>query len=138
MSTVTVLVIFVISVVIENNIWIAIISQIQEAKTKEAIIAIYNKMEDKAFLSFQFNKDIFNEHITIPTSFKLSLVNIVIEAYYNDYQKFGYPLITEKIWRNIFYKNPKLIVGKKITVKYFEKTKNSLRFPIFIGIRNYE
>ena len=69
--------------------------------------------------SIKNSKDIFNEHITIPTSFKLSLVNIVIEAYYNDYQKFGYPLITEKIWRNIFYKKPFIVIGQKNTLKYF-------------------
>jgi DNA ligase 1 len=40
-------------------------------------------------------------------------------------------------------KEPEKIVGKIITVKYFEETKNqngdwSLRFPIFKGIRDYE
>lgn len=46
--------------------------------------------------------------------------------------------------RKKFYKNPELIVGKSITVQYFEKTKNqdnddlSLRFPTYKGIRNYE
>jgi len=40
-------------------------------------------------------------------------------------------------------KNPKLIVGKKVTVKYFEESKTgdgrySLRFPTFIGVRDYE
>ena len=38
--------------------------------------------------------------------------------------------------RKYFYKNPKEIIGKNITVKYFEKTEdNSLRFPIYKGIR---
>jgi len=41
--------------------------------------------------------------------------------------------------RNKFYKNPDLIIGKMITVKFFEETPDgSLRFPIFIAIRNYE
>lgn len=46
--------------------------------------------------------------------------------------------------REKYYKNPKEIIGKKITVQYFEKTKNqdnddlSLRFPTFKGIRDYE
>ena len=69
--------------------------------------------------SIKNNKDIFNEYITIPTSLKLSLVNIVIEAYYNDYQKFGYPLVSEKTWRNVSYKKPFIIVGQKNTLKYF-------------------
>jgi len=33
-----------------------------------------------------------------------------------------------------FYKNPELIIGKIITVQYFEKTQDSLRFPIFKGL----
>lgn len=33
-----------------------------------------------------------------------------------------------------YYKNPKKIVGKVITVQYFEKTTESLRFPTFKGI----
>lgn len=43
--------------------------------------------------------------------------------------------------REEFYNNPELIVGKMIEVKYFEETENqkntgaSLRFPIYIGIR---
>ena len=33
--------------------------------------------------------------------------------------------------RKHFYKNPDSIIGKIITVQYFEKTKESLRFPVF-------
>ena len=40
--------------------------------------------------------------------------------------------------RKLYYENPELIVGKKITVKYFEKTPDSLRFPTFVCIRDYE
>ena len=48
--------------------------------------------------------------------------------------------------RKKYYKNPKLIEGKSITVQYFEKTPAnvsksgvpSLRFPTFKGIRDYE
>lgn len=45
--------------------------------------------------------------------------------------------------RKEFFKNPKAIVGKKITVQYFQETENdqgtiSLRFPIYKGIRDYE
>lgn len=36
--------------------------------------------------------------------------------------------------RKMFHKNPDLIINKIITVKYFEKTKDSLRFPIFKGL----
>jgi DNA ligase-1 len=41
--------------------------------------------------------------------------------------------------RRDYFKNPELIIGKMITVKYFEETSDgSLRFPIFIEIRDYE
>ena len=69
--------------------------------------------------SMKNSKDIFNKYITIPTSLKLSLVNIVIESYYNDYQNFGYPLVSEKTWRNVSYKKPFITVGQKHTLKYF-------------------
>jgi adenine-specific DNA-methyltransferase len=39
------------------------ISQIQEAKTKEDVLKVWNEMQEKAFLSFQFNKDMFNERL---------------------------------------------------------------------------
>ena len=39
------------------------ISQIQETKTKKDVLKIWEEMEEKAFLSFQFNKDIFNERL---------------------------------------------------------------------------
>ena len=39
------------------------ISQIQEAKTKEDVLKVWQEMEEKAFLSFQFNIDIFNERL---------------------------------------------------------------------------
>ncbi|MDB4237032.1 site-specific DNA-methyltransferase, partial [Flavobacteriaceae bacterium] len=39
------------------------ISQIQEAKTKEDVLTIWKEMEKKVFLSYQFNKDLFNERL---------------------------------------------------------------------------
>lgn len=45
--------------------------------------------------------------------------------------------------REDYFKHPEHIIGKKITVKYFEETSNasggvSLRFPTFVGVRDYE
>jgi ATP-dependent DNA ligase len=40
--------------------------------------------------------------------------------------------------RQQYYDNPGDIIGKTITVQYFEKTPDSLRFPTFKGIRDYE
>ena len=37
-----------------------------------------------------------------------------------------------------FYQNENRIIGKTITVQYFEETKDSLRFPTYKGIRDYE
>jgi len=39
------------------------INQIHEAVTKEDLIDIWHKMEDKAFLSYQFDKSIFNQRL---------------------------------------------------------------------------
>lgn len=39
------------------------ISKIQDSKTKEDVLNVWKEMEDKAFLSIQFNKDIFNERL---------------------------------------------------------------------------
>ncbi len=39
------------------------IDKIQGAKTKEELLAIWEEMQDKAFLSYQFDKDIFNKHL---------------------------------------------------------------------------
>lgn len=39
------------------------VDKIQSAKTKEDLLSIWNKMRDEAFLSYQFNKDIFNERL---------------------------------------------------------------------------
>lgn len=39
------------------------INKIQDAKTKDEIISIWREMQDKAFLSYQFDKDMFNERL---------------------------------------------------------------------------
>lgn len=40
--------------------------------------------------------------------------------------------------RQEYFLNPAKIIGKTITVQYFEKTPDSLRFPTYKGIRDYE
>ena len=37
--------------------------------------------------------------------------------------------------RKRYYQNPETLIGKRVTIKYFEETKSSLRFPVFKGIR---
>jgi adenine-specific DNA-methyltransferase len=39
------------------------IDKIQSTTTKEGILSVWKEMEEKAFLSFRFNKDIFNERL---------------------------------------------------------------------------
>lgn len=77
--------------------------------------------------SIKNTKDVYLKPIDITDSLKLSNINIVIEAYYNDYPKYRYPLITEKLWRNIFLKKPFILVGQKNTLKYF----NNLGYKTF-------
>ena len=77
--------------------------------------------------SIKNTKDVYLTPIDITDSLKLSNINIVIEAYYNDYPKYHYPLITEKLWRNIFLKKPFILVGQKNTLKYF----NNLGYKTF-------
>jgi DNA ligase-1 len=74
---------------------------------------------------------------------ELMLKNIIIEHKGNQVQV-GSGFNHEQ--RRHFFKNPNEIVGKTVTVQYFETTKNkrgeeSLRFPvmkgIYEGIRDY-
>ena len=39
------------------------IDKIQNAKTKEDILKVWDEMQDKAFISYQFDKDIFNQNL---------------------------------------------------------------------------
>lgn len=39
------------------------INKIQESKTKEVVLDLWGEMQDKAFISYQFNKDIFNKNL---------------------------------------------------------------------------
>lgn len=52
---------FVFAELMEYNQYF--IYKIQETKTKEDILKVWNEMQDKAFLSYQFNKDMFNKSL---------------------------------------------------------------------------
>ena len=39
------------------------IDKIQKSKTKEELISIWKEMQEKSFLSYQFNKELFNERL---------------------------------------------------------------------------
>lgn len=64
--------------------------------------------------------------------YKNSLGNVTIE-YNGNSVNVGSGFTDEQ--RDHYYKNPNKIMGKMITVQYFQKTKKSLRHPVFKGIR---
>ena len=106
----------------------------------------YDLMKYKQFFDEEFKvKQIITGPIRI-TSKKTGLeetitaMTAVIIDFYNTQVGSGFSLDD----RINFYKHPEKIIGKKITVQYFEKTTNqdnndlSLRFPTYKGIRDYE
>lgn len=50
------------------------IDKIQEAKTKEDILKVWEEMQDKAFISYQFDKDIFNKSLE---AFKTASIEVM-------------------------------------------------------------
>src|SRR5690606_32646215 len=39
------------------------INKIQESKTKEVLLSVWEEIQEKAFISYQFNKDILNKNL---------------------------------------------------------------------------
>ena len=88
----------------------------------------YKKMHDEEYKVLDIIKGPWRE---ISNETKLeetieTMVAVIID--YNN-TKVGSGFSLEE--RKNFYKNPESIIGKIITVQYFEKTKDSLRFPVF-------
>ena len=70
---------------------------------------------------------------------KMLMSNITIKLSENEFCNVGSGFSKED--RELYYKNPNLILNHQVEIKYFEKTKNqngriSLRFPIFKCIRD--
>lgn len=70
---------------------------------------------------------------------KMLMSNITIKLSENEFCNVGSGFSKED--RELYYKNPDLILNHQVEIKYFEKTKNqngsiSLRFPIFKCIRD--
>ena len=59
--------------------------------------------------------------IEIYSALQNASLNLVVEAYYNDQLSLGYPLLTEKIFRNLQAKIPFLVVGQQHTLKRFRE-----------------
>ena len=88
----------------------------------------YKKMHDEEYKVIDIIKGPWRE-ISKETKLENTIETMV--AVIIDYKdtKVGSGFSLEE--RKHFYKNPETIIGKIITVQYFEKTKDSLRFPIF-------
>jgi len=88
----------------------------------------YKKMHDEEYKVIDIIKGPWRE-ISKETKLENTIETMV--AVIIDYKdtKVGSGFSLEE--RKHFYKNPESIIGKIITVQYFEKTKDSLRFPIF-------
>lgn len=70
---------------------------------------------------------------------KMLMSNITIKLSDNEFCNVGSGFSQED--RELYYKNPNLILGRQVEIKYFEKTLNqngkiSLRFPIFKCVRD--
>ena len=70
---------------------------------------------------------------------KILMSNITIKLSENEFCNVGSGFSQED--RELYYKNPNLILGHQVEIKYFEKTLNqkgkiSLRFPIFKCVRD--
>ena len=61
-------------------------------------------------------EDLSKIPLVISQVMKYTYFNLVVEAYYSDYM-INYPLVTEKIWRNLVYRKPFVCVGQKGTLK---------------------
>jgi hypothetical protein len=62
------------------------------------------------------SKDILDPVVWVSPYLDKSGFNIVTEAYYNE-DDLSYPLITEKIWRNVSSRKPFVLIGQKHTLK---------------------
>ncbi|AFU69155.1 type III restriction-modification system methylation subunit [Psychroflexus torquis ATCC 700755] len=87
------------------------IAKIQEAKTKEDVLSVWKEMEEKAFLNFKFNKDIFNERLD---TFKTAALEIMKQY------------LVEILDKNQLYVNFSEIEDESFTVSKEDKALNYL------------
>jgi adenine-specific DNA-methyltransferase len=76
------------------------INKIQIAKTKENILAIWREMQDKAFISYQFNKDSFNKNLeAFKTASMETMQHILIEVLDKNQLYINFSEIEDKAFR---------------------------------------
>jgi DNA ligase-1 len=88
----------------------------------------YKKMHDEEYKVLDIIKGPWRE-ISKETKLENTIETMVAVIIDYNNTKVGSGFSLEE--RKNFYKNPDSIIGKIITVQYFEKTKDSLRFPVF-------
>jgi adenine-specific DNA-methyltransferase len=89
---------FVFAELMEYNQYF--INKIQIAKTKENILAIWREMQDKAFISYQFNKDSFNKNLeAFKTASMETMQHILIEVLDKNQLYINFSEIEDKAFR---------------------------------------
>ena len=88
----------------------------------------YKKMHDEEYKVIEIIKGPWRE-ISKETKLERTIETLVAVVINYNNTKVGSGFSLKE--RKEFYKNPEKIIGKIITVQYFEKTKDSLRFPVF-------
>lgn len=91
----------------------------------------FKEMKDDEYNVIDIEKGMFR-HINQETGLEeeIETLSAVIIDYNNTKVGSGFSINERKE----YYENPEKIINKVITVKYFEKTEDSLRFPVFKGI----
>ena len=84
-------------------------------------ISAHSMLPDKVKdFSLQNSEEIIDPVQNLVDYQKSSCYNIVIEAYYEN-DVVDWPMITEKIWRNVGYRKPFIVVGQRHLLKKFHE-----------------
>jgi len=114
----------------EKNNWEGLMlreNNIYEGKRTNSLLK-YKKMLDDEYKVVEIIKGPWRE-ISKETKLEETIETLVAVVINYNNTKVGSGFSLKE--RKEFYKNPEKIIGKIITVQYFEKTKDSLRFPVF-------
>lgn len=117
----------------KKNNWEGLIikrNTIYEGKRTNNLLK-FKEMNDEEYKVIDIEKGMFR-YINQKTGLEeeIETLSSVIIDYNNTKVGSGFSISERKE----FYENPEKIINKIITVKYFEKTKDSLRFPVFKGL----
>jgi DNA ligase-1 len=122
---------------VESNNWEGLMlrkDNIYKGKRSKDILKV-KKFHDKEFIVKDIEIGTMRSYVEETRTYvDIKTLGAVLISYKGNIVKVGSGFSMDE--RKNFFKNPSLIIGKTITVKYFEETKNkkgdySLRFPIF-------